>query len=63
MRRPDYVSDHFPIVLRKNGLIKIRFHYLRHSCLSLLLANEVQMKLIKQRLAHSDISTITPCKV
>ena len=24
--RPNYVSDHFPIVLRKNGLRKIRFH-------------------------------------
>jgi len=29
--RPNYVSDHFPIVLRKNGLRKIRFHDLRHS--------------------------------
>ncbi|NLT08594.1 MAG: site-specific integrase [Ruminococcus sp.] len=55
--RPNYVSDHFPIVLRKNGLRKIRFHDLRHSCASLLLANGVQMKLIQEWLGHSDIGT------
>ena len=55
--RPNYVSDHFPIVLRQNGLRKIRFHDLRHSCASLLLANGVQMKLIQEWLGHSDIST------
>lgn len=54
--RPNYVSDHFPIILRKNGLRKIRFHALRHSCASLLLANGVQMKLI-QEYGHSDIGT------
>ena len=54
---PNYVSDHFPIVLRQNGLRKIRFHDLRHSCASLLLANGVQMKLIQEWLGHSDIGT------
>ena len=39
------------------GLRKIRFHDLRHSCASLLLANGVQMKLIQEWLGHSDIST------
>lgn len=55
--RPNYVSDHFAIVLRRNGLRKIRFHDLRHSCASLLLANGVQMKLIQEWLGHSDIGT------
>ena len=55
--RPNYVSDHFAIVLRRNNLRKIRFHDLRHSCASLLLANGVQMKLIQEWLGHSDIGT------
>ena len=58
--RPNYVSDHFAIVLRRNGLRKIRFHDLHHSCASLLLANGVQMKLIQEWLGHSDISTTFP---
>lgn len=55
--RPNYVSDHFAIVLRRNGLRKIQFHDLRHSCASLLLANRVQMKLIQEWLGRRDIST------
>ncbi len=55
--KPNYVSDHFQVVLRQNGMRKIRFHDLRHSCASLLLANGVQMKLIQEWLGHSDIGT------
>ena len=55
--KPNYVTDHFKVVLKQNGLRKIRFHDLRHSCASLLLANGVQMKLIQEWLGHSDIST------
>lgn len=36
---------------------KIRFHDLRHSCASLLLANGVRMKEIQEWLGHSDFST------
>ena len=35
----------------------IRFHDLRHSCASLLLANGVPMKQIQEWLGHSDFST------
>ncbi len=55
--RPDYVSEHFALLLEKNGLRHIRFHALRHSCASLLLAKKVPMKMIRDWLGHSDIQT------
>jgi integrase len=54
---PQYVSNHFQIILRENGLRKIRFHDLRHSCASLLLANNIPMKMIQDWLGHSDMAT------
>ena len=36
---PDFVSQKFPDLLKKHGLRHIRFHDLRHSCASFLLAN------------------------
>lgn len=55
--KPGYVTQHFPLILEKNGLRKIRFHDLRHSCASLLFANGVSLKEIQEWLGHSDIST------
>ena len=55
--KPDYITQHFPLVLKKHGLRKIRFHDLRHSCASLLYANGVSLKEIQEWLGHSDIST------
>lgn len=55
--RPQYVSEHFKVILSKNGLKRIRFHDLRHSCASMLLANKVPMKMIQDWLGHSDMST------
>ena len=54
---PNYVSESFPKFLKKHGLRHIRFHDLRHSCASLLLANGVSMKQIQEWLGHSDFST------
>ncbi len=54
---PNYLSTAFPKLLQKNGLRAIRFHDLRHSCASLLLANGVPMKQIQDWLGHSDFST------
>ena len=54
---PSYVSSHFPVVLKQNGLKVIRFHDLRHSCASLLLAQKVPMKMIQEWLGHSDMNT------
>ena len=55
--RPNFVSDHFTYLIKKFGLKKIRFHDLRHTCASLLLANGVPMKQIQIWLGHSNFST------
>ena len=55
--KPNYVTDHFKVVLKENGLKPVRFHDLRHSCASLLLANGVPMKMIQDWLGHSDMGT------
>lgn len=55
--RPDYVSEHFRILLNNKGLKHIRFHDLRHSCASLLLAKGIPMKAIQEWLGHSNFST------
>jgi integrase len=57
LMRPNYVTEHFSWLLEKNGLKKIRFHDLRHSCASLLLANGISMKQIQIWLGHSTFST------
>ena len=55
--KPHYVTEQFPKLLEANGFRHIRFHDLRHSCASLMLANGVPMKQIQEWLGHSDFST------
>jgi Site-specific recombinase XerD len=55
--RPRYVTEHYSLILKKNNLKKIRFHDLRHSCASLLYANDVDLKAIQEWLGHSIITT------
>jgi len=52
--KPNYVSCGFPKLLEEHGLRRVRYHDLRHSCASLLLANGVPMKQIQEWLGHSD---------
>ena len=52
---PDYVSRHFSILLKNNGLPHIRFHELRHSCASLLLNQGFTLKDVQEWMEHSDI--------
>ena len=54
---PDFVTRHFGDLLEKHKLKKIRFHDLRHSCASVLLAQGITMKQIQEWLGHSDMST------
>lgn len=55
--KPGYISQHFDIIIKNHGLKDIRFHDLRHSCASLLYANEVDLKAIQEWLGHSTITT------
>lgn len=55
--KPHYVTESFKKLLSANNLRIIRFHDLRHSCASLMLANGVPMKQIQDWLGHSDFST------
>ena len=55
--RPDYLTTQFPAFIQRHGMKKMRFHDLRHSCASLLLANGVPLKQIQDWLGHSDFST------
>lgn len=55
--KPGYISDHFTLILKKNGLRKIRFHDLRHSCATLLYSCGVDLKSIQEWLGHSTIGT------
>ena len=53
MITPNFVTDHFRYMIKTYSLKKLRFHDLRHSCASLLLANGVSMKEIQEWLGHS----------
>ena len=55
--KPNYVTQHFQLVLQKTGMRKITFHELRHTCASLLLKSGVPMKNIQEWLGHSSYST------
>ena len=55
--RANYLTSAFPKFLEDHGLRRMRFHDLRHSCASLLLANGVPLKHIQEWLGHSDIGT------
>jgi len=54
---PDYVTHHFPRLLKRNGLRHIRFHDLRHTCATLLLSEGLPMHQVQEYLRHADIST------
>lgn len=56
---PDRVTKTFRKLLKENGDIinRVRFHDLRHSCASLLLAEGINMKEIQAYLGHSNWNT------
>jgi integrase len=50
------VTHDFQRILQRAGLPRIRFHDLRHSCASLLLAQGVPTRMIMELLGHSQIT-------
>ncbi|XCH79111.1 MAG: site-specific integrase [Candidatus Dehalobacter alkaniphilus] len=54
---PDYITNRHRDLLKKAGLPHVRFHDLRHSCVGLMMANEVPMERIRDWVGHSDIRT------
>jgi integrase len=55
--KPDYISQHFALILKKNGLTHLRYHDLRHTTGSLLMNRGLSAKQIQEYLGHEDIST------
>ncbi len=55
--KPNYVSQHFPLLLKKIGMPVIRFHDLRHSAATYLLSLGFNMKEVSEWLGHGDITT------
>jgi integrase len=51
------VTKAFQLRVRRAGLGHLRFHDLRHSCASFLLAQGVPPRVIMETLGHSTIST------
>ena len=54
---PNYISCKFNKVLKKHELPHIRFHDLRHSAASMLLAEKHSLKEIQEWLGHGDLAT------
>jgi integrase len=54
---PTNLNRHLKALLRRAGLPRIRVHDLRHSCASLLIAQDVHPKVIQTILRHANIST------
>ncbi len=52
---PSTITHYFKKVVRKMGLPYLRLHDLRHSHVSLMVAAGVNIKVISERLGHSDI--------
>ena len=50
---PNTVTHDFHEVIKKHDMKMLRFHDLRHSCASLLLANDIPMKAIQEWLGHA----------
>lgn len=54
---PHRLTTCFAKFLKENNFPKIRFHDLRHSCASMMVANGVSMKSVQEWLGHSNFGT------
>jgi len=56
LRKSNFIRRSFKPLLRKAGLPDIRFHDLRHTAATLLLARGVNPKVVQERLGHANVS-------
>ncbi len=56
---PRNLNQLFDVLTRSAGLRRIRFHDLRHTCASLLLAQDVQPRVVMEVLGHSPLAVTT----
>lgn len=56
-KRPDSIGHRWVAFLERHHLKRIRFHDLRHTSATLLIANGVHAKIIQERLGHANIGT------
>ena len=54
---PDYVTNHFRILIRQLGMRPLRFHDLRHTCASLLVQEGFSLYQVAVWLGHSTSAT------
>jgi len=54
---PNYITERFSKLIVRYSLPKIRFHDLRHSSATMLLANGFSLKEIQEWLGHADLGT------
>ena len=54
---PDYVTNHFRILIRHLGMRPLRFHDLRHTCASLLVQEGFTLYQVAVWLGHSTTAT------
>ena len=54
---PNYITERFSKLIVRYSLPKIRFHDLRHSAASMLLANGFSLKEIQEWLGRADLGT------
>jgi len=53
---PNSLASRFQRLITQAGVTPIRFHDLRHTCATLLLAQGVHPKVVQERLGHADIA-------
>lgn len=54
---PDSITHKWIRFRRKHGLKEVKFHGLRHTCATMMVAQNVDEKTIQTRMGHSDIRT------
>jgi integrase len=55
LRRSNFLRSSFKAIIERAKLPHIRFHDLRHTCASLLLLADVNVKVVSERLGHASI--------